>query len=158
VSYKLPREIIAALEYEMTNAKTKFPSNKHLTVALMEEVGELAQAQLQGLDKQRIVNEAIQVATTAIRIIEDGDADLEEIILPTIPSAPVRLVPDALKSLFAATAPKIRYSRSSEAVQASIVIEGFTYHASIGAAPLEEIDEASICRALWDEVRTKYYA
>lgn len=63
-------ELIAA---EVVRARTKFPGNKHLTVALMEEVGELAQAILQDKPKQ-ILKEAVQVAAVAVRIIEEGDA------------------------------------------------------------------------------------
>lgn len=62
---------------EVDRARSKFPANKHLNVALQEEVGELAEAQLKG-DKDRIRKEAIQVIATVIRIIEEGDKDLEE--------------------------------------------------------------------------------
>jgi len=70
---------------EILRAREKFPTNKHLLAALMEEVGELSEALLKygGEDRdtdplilrKRIRDEAIQVAATAIRIIEEGDSD-----------------------------------------------------------------------------------
>lgn len=61
---------------ELANARTKFPKATNLTVALLEEAGELAQAQLQGLSKDKIIKEAVQVAVIAIRIAEEGDQSL----------------------------------------------------------------------------------
>ena len=66
---------IAALTAELKRARAKFPGNAKLTVALMEEVGELAQALLQGKPKDEIVKEALQVACVAVRIAEEGDSD-----------------------------------------------------------------------------------
>lgn len=66
---------IAALTAELKRARAKFPANAKLTVALMEEVGELAQALLQGKAKDEIVKEALQVACVAVRIAEEGDSD-----------------------------------------------------------------------------------
>lgn len=60
---------------ELIRARTKFPGNEKLTVALMEEVGELAQALLQDKPREEIVKEAVQVACVAVRIAEEGDAD-----------------------------------------------------------------------------------
>lgn len=59
---------------EMQRARSKFPSNEHLLAALMEEVGELAQALLDGHGRERVVAEAIQVACVAVRIVEEGDS------------------------------------------------------------------------------------
>jgi len=63
---------------EVCRARTKFPDNRHLLAALMEEVGELAQAILQKkpLEEQR--KEARQVACVAIRILEEGDSAFDD--------------------------------------------------------------------------------
>lgn len=45
-----------------------------MLAALMEEVGELAQALLEG-DADNFRTEALQVACVAIRLITEGDAD-----------------------------------------------------------------------------------
>ena len=62
---------------EVYRARSKFPCRSKLLAALMEEVGELAQAMLQRKPKQDIYNEAKQVACVAIRIMEEGDSDFE---------------------------------------------------------------------------------
>jgi hypothetical protein len=54
-------------------ARRKFPGTRFLLAALVEEVGELAEAIGSG-DKTHIRKEAIQVCAVAIRIIEEGDA------------------------------------------------------------------------------------
>jgi NTP pyrophosphatase (non-canonical NTP hydrolase) len=66
------------IDDEVVAARSKFPGNAHMLAALVEEVGELAQAMLQGQPIQRIIDEAKQVACVAIRIIEEGDADFPE--------------------------------------------------------------------------------
>jgi hypothetical protein len=63
-----------ALIAEVASARSKFPDNKHLLAALTEEVGELAEALLQVQGTERVRAEAIQVATVALRIFEEGDA------------------------------------------------------------------------------------
>jgi hypothetical protein len=63
-----------AIAAEVTRARLKFPGNRHMLAALTEEVGELAQALLQGKSRAEVVAEAIQVACVAVRIIEEGDA------------------------------------------------------------------------------------
>lgn len=65
---------IGAISAEVLKARTKFPDNKHLLAALVEEVGELAQAMLQDKPRDQIDREAIQVAWVAVRIIEEGDS------------------------------------------------------------------------------------
>ena len=60
---------------EVARARAKFPRARKLTVALMEEVGELAQAQLQQKPPEEIRKEAMQVAAVAVRIMTEGDAD-----------------------------------------------------------------------------------
>lgn len=70
-------ETIRALQEEMLKARRKFPHNTRLTVALMEELGELAKAELQGRMHAEIQKEALQVACVALRIFEETDADFE---------------------------------------------------------------------------------
>lgn len=65
---------MARIEHELEHARGKFPGTAHLTVALMEEVGEMSRNILEG-DWELARREAIQVATVAIRIIEEGDSD-----------------------------------------------------------------------------------
>lgn len=61
---------------EIDRARTKFPGTDHLTAALTEEVGETAQAYLQGrLEDARA--EAVQAACVAWRIVEEGDREFE---------------------------------------------------------------------------------
>jgi NTP pyrophosphatase (non-canonical NTP hydrolase) len=62
-------EVIA----EVQRARKKFPSNEHLTVALMEEAGEVAKAQLERAANLR--EECVQSACVAARIAIEGDAD-----------------------------------------------------------------------------------
>ena len=64
------------LNDEIERARAKFPGNDHLTAALTEEVGETAQAYLQGRYADARA-EAIQVACVAWRIVEEGDAEFE---------------------------------------------------------------------------------
>lgn len=68
------------IETELEQARAKFPMPNPTFVALVEEVGELAQALLKCKVGDRdlslnVRNEAIQVATMAIRVIEEGDRD-----------------------------------------------------------------------------------
>lgn len=61
------------LKEEVQKARKKFPGAEDLTVALMEEAGELAQATLK-CDSENIKKEALQVACVAMRIFEEGDS------------------------------------------------------------------------------------
>lgn len=70
----IPESVIEDLSAEVQRARAKFPSGFDLNMALMEEVGELAAAQLQHEPPQRIRHEAIQVMAMAFRILEEGDA------------------------------------------------------------------------------------
>ncbi len=63
---------------EIASARLKFPSNRHSLAALVEEVGETAQAFLQGQGSDRIRAEALQVACVAMRIYEEGDCAFDE--------------------------------------------------------------------------------
>ena len=63
---------------EINSARKQFPGNEDMMVALVEEVGELAQALI---DHKRgkqsssdVYAEAIQVAAMAIRIAQEGDS------------------------------------------------------------------------------------
>lgn len=64
---------------EVARARKKFPGTKRLTVALGEEYGELCAAQLQRKPRDEIVKEAIQVAAMAVRVIEEGDSDFDDV-------------------------------------------------------------------------------
>jgi hypothetical protein len=64
---------VGDLMQEITRARTKFPGNRYLLAALVEEVGELAEALVSGT-KGEVYKEAIQCACVAIRIAEEGDA------------------------------------------------------------------------------------
>lgn len=62
---------------EVVKARLKFPGREKLLAALMEEVGELAQAMLQRKGRDAIEKESIQVACVAIRLLEEGDSDFD---------------------------------------------------------------------------------
>lgn len=66
---------MAEIAVEVAAARRKFPSRRHLCVALMEEVGELAEALLESDNWEDVRSEAKQVACVAIRIMEEGDSD-----------------------------------------------------------------------------------
>lgn len=68
-----------ALDDELGRARRKFPGNRHLLAALMEEVGELAQAFLQRQGKPHIQKESLQVACVAMRIFAEGDPEFDTI-------------------------------------------------------------------------------
>lgn len=72
--------IMKAVEIELAKAREKFPSNKHLVLALAEESGEVVKAFLdysQGKSSQlEIVKELVQTITVAVRLLQEGDADL----------------------------------------------------------------------------------
>lgn len=65
---------------ELNRARDKFPSATASTVALMEEVGELAQAMLKHAagkwPHSRVMEEAVQVAVMAMRVALEGDESL----------------------------------------------------------------------------------
>ena len=58
---------------EMARARKKFPGNRYLLAALVEEVGELGEAMLSGT-REEAYQEALQCACVAMRIAEEGDA------------------------------------------------------------------------------------
>lgn len=62
-----------ALARELEFARGRFPDPRKLFAALVEEVGELARELLENGVSHHARFEALQVATTAIRIVEEGD-------------------------------------------------------------------------------------
>lgn len=70
--------VFTMIRDELIAARKAFPENTHKLAALMEEVGELAQAMMQhdrhlGTTVTEILREAIQVAAMAVRIAVEGD-------------------------------------------------------------------------------------
>ncbi len=62
-----------AIAAEVMRAREKFPGTRFLLAAIVEEVGELAEAifEQSAVDTRK---EAIQVCAVAVRIIEEGDS------------------------------------------------------------------------------------
>lgn len=60
---------------EIGHAREHYPGAKHMLAALVEEVGELAAALLEGQSYESIRAEAVQVAAMACRVAVDGDED-----------------------------------------------------------------------------------
>lgn len=58
---------------EVERARAKFPGSRFMLAALVEEVGELAQALLQKKSPDEIRKEAMQVACCAVRLMDEGD-------------------------------------------------------------------------------------
>lgn len=63
---------------ELVAAREAFPGKTHMLCAMVEEVGELAQAIMQhdrqqGTSVQEVLREAVQVAAMAIRVAVEGD-------------------------------------------------------------------------------------
>ncbi len=70
--------VMAMVRGELGAARKKFPETTHMLAALMEEVGELAQAMMQhDTDGSQtiamVLREAVQVACMAIRVATEGD-------------------------------------------------------------------------------------
>lgn len=66
---------VIALCERIDEGRLKHPLPRNLLVALMEEVGELARALLQGQDDLSVRSEALDVATLAMRIFEEYEND-----------------------------------------------------------------------------------
>ena len=73
----LSSDLINEINTEWRKALRKFPENRNLTVALMEEVGELARAELHK-QPEEIKKEAVQVIVVALRIYTEGDGSIED--------------------------------------------------------------------------------
>lgn len=69
-------DILSYVHDEVLSARQKFPLNENLTIALMEEAGELAKATLCE-SPESVKKEAIQVAAMAVRVWLDGDNSVE---------------------------------------------------------------------------------
>lgn len=70
--------VVMMVRGELDAARASFPNAQHMVVALMEEVGELAQAMIDhdrggSQTAQQVLREAVQVASMAIRIAVEGD-------------------------------------------------------------------------------------
>ncbi len=70
--------VFTMIRDELVAARKAFPENTHKLAALMEEVGELAQAMMHhdrklGTSAVEVLREAIQVACMAVRIAVEGD-------------------------------------------------------------------------------------
>ena len=67
------------IDSELSFTRHHFPGNKMMLAALVEEVGELAQALIDHsrgkVTASKVYGEAIQVATMAIRIAEEGSGE-----------------------------------------------------------------------------------
>lgn len=66
------KTFVVAQAQELASARHNFPSPNCSTIALMEEVGELAKALLDE-SWDRVVEEAVQVAVMAQRVATEGD-------------------------------------------------------------------------------------
>lgn len=73
--------IFAEIDAELTKAREKFPNNRHMAHALIEEAGEVSQALIQqDLEPKKnkthedIFKECIQTAVMAIRLATEGDS------------------------------------------------------------------------------------
>lgn len=77
--------VLAAVEKEIYRGRTRFPEPDGLSIALLEKIGELVQALLDRVlsrdeHDQRIHEAAIQVAAVAVRISEDFDPMVDEVL------------------------------------------------------------------------------
>ncbi len=61
-------------------ARTKFPSNQHMALALVEEVGEVSQALIENQrgrqTHRQVYRECVQAAVMAKRVATEGDSTL----------------------------------------------------------------------------------
>lgn len=77
------RNFLRDVEHELRRARGKFPGSNLVLAALTEEVGELAQAMLKRragkMTDQDVWNEAVQVATMALRCAVEGDPSFESV-------------------------------------------------------------------------------
>lgn len=64
--------ILYCVQCELAHARVKFPGNESNFTALVEEVGELAEALLKK-DTKAVFAEGIQVIVMALRVIQEED-------------------------------------------------------------------------------------
>lgn len=69
-------EMLGEIAVELERARAKFPGDNVTTLALVEEVGELAKATFEQ-SRAAVRKEAVQVAVMAMRVVLDGDATLD---------------------------------------------------------------------------------
>lgn len=73
--------IFLLVSQEVAKARAKFPSNRHLLHAFVEEAGEVTKAFLdseQGkADEAAILKELIQTIAMAVRLMQEGDPDFK---------------------------------------------------------------------------------
>lgn len=62
---------------EVARARTKFPLPNRNLLALLEEVGELAEALMTNCSAAELRAEAVQVAAMAVRIAEEGSTEFD---------------------------------------------------------------------------------
>lgn len=78
---QLDEEFLKCVMDELQSARDKFPSSNLVLAALTEEVGELAQAMLKRrigqMTDEDVWNEAVQVATMALRCAVEGDPSFD---------------------------------------------------------------------------------
>lgn len=72
--------VIKMIRDELVAARTKFPDNVHQFDALVEEVGEVAKGLMEhdrglGTTTLQVLRECVQVASMAVRVAVEGDAD-----------------------------------------------------------------------------------
>lgn len=70
-------DLLSEIRDELARARAKFPGANVTTLALVEEVGELAKATFSE-SRAAVRAEAVQVAVMAIRVALDGDATLDD--------------------------------------------------------------------------------
>ena len=67
--------LIPGVIEEVIHSRTKYPTNRQLMGALIEEAGECTKALFGEVPNANVTREAIQVAAVALRIATEGDAD-----------------------------------------------------------------------------------
>ena len=70
-------DLLCEIAAELERARAKFPGDNVTTLALVEEVGELAKATFEQ-SRAAVRKEAVQVAVMAMRVVLDGDATLDD--------------------------------------------------------------------------------
>lgn len=69
-------DLLLEIDAELKRARAKFSGDNVTTLALVEEVGELAKATFEER-RARVRQEAVQVAVMAMRVVLDGDQSLD---------------------------------------------------------------------------------